>query len=439
MPIEDADKVHSKRGSDKATVSIFGKKIGFMKLMIGGGVSFALIFILIGVYFMMTPAPIPVINNTTPIIPSYNINYSVISTNYGYKILKLSYSGDKPITNFQNELLLSMYPPTKSHYVQRQIVKADPDVTQFDNDYNITYVYVGFDNTFHVSYSIPKYSDCVDFVDGNWNLNIDDNVTKYNLYKFNYTIKNSKTKTIENGISITDSLRNITDYSTIFVYPGIYKERIVLTKSIRLIGIDNPIIDAGGIGAALTLKSQNNVISGLTLTNSGNKTAYDGGIVILSESSGNIIVKNTIYQTIYGIWIYKSSSNTISNNTIRNNDQNGIMVLESSSNVITNNIIYNNLNDGIHLDSVSVFNTIKENTVSNNQNYGIIIDKYQTINNICEYNIAKNNKMSCSDSIDRNETTTYTVTTSTTVSPKYTQINEEWWEDCNGDPKCYQS
>lgn len=307
-------------------------------------------------------------------------------------------------------------------------------MTAFNDQYNEIYIYTGLDNAFHLSYKIPTYSECTDFANGDWGVNMDDNITKKNMYKFKFNIINSKTFVIESGSQINETLKSSQDYSTFFVYSGTYKERISIIRPVRLIGINNPIVDAGGLGPDITLHAANNYISGLSLMNSGDKEFLDGGIVIMPGSTGNNITKNTIYQTVYGIWIYESNSNTITNNTLYNNDKSGIMLVGSSSNMITTNNIYNNA-DGIYADSNSNMNTIRENNVHDNVNYGIIIENYKALRNICEYNIAKNNKMSCSDSIDR----TQNPVIQTTTTPKVTTSADDWWADCSGNPKCYQS
>lgn len=438
MPIEDADRVHSKRGKDSASITIFGRSIGVMKLMTIAGVGIGGLFLLIAAVLMMYPAPqvniIPV--QETPIIPNTpKISFDLMSTNYNYRIIKLSYVGDKPVIDFKSELLLSMYPPKSTHYVQRQAILNDVEISTFDNHTNVIYLYTGIDNNFHTSYTIPKYESCVDFLDGDWNLNIDDNTTKRNIYKFKFNITSSKTKFIENGTSINDTIFISPEYSTFFIASETYKEKISIFKPSRVIGIGNPVIDAGGFGSGITIHSNNNVISGLTIINSGVKESVDGGIVVMPGSNGNIITKNTIYKTIYGIWLNGADSNTITNNTVHDNDNTGIRLTKSSSNTITGNIAYNNI-DGIHVDSASRSNIIRDNNLYNNKAYGVIIENYKLLNNICEYNIYNNNKMSCSESIDRDRTP---VPQSTSVTSTVTEDPDDWWSSCNGNPKCYQS
>jgi len=437
MPIEDADRVHSKHGvKEESTITIFKWKIGIMKLLfiVGGGI--AAIFILIAAVMMLMPPQIIDPTNISPVQPHVidtpGINFEIITTSYNYRIIKMSYINNKTIDDIQKELLISMYPPDSPYYVQRQSIQYDSNIKRFNNQYNTIYIYTGTDNAFHMSYSEPIYQECVDFIDGDWEIHVDKK--SKNIYTYKFNIINSKTFIVENGNIINILLQSGSGGSTYFIYSGIYKERLSITKPTRLLGVNNPIIDAGGVGPDITLHSNNNVITGLTLTNSGNKESYDGGIVIGSESTGNLISKNTIYKTIYGIWMYKSSENTITNNTIRDNDKIGIMLLESRSNIITSNNIYNNI-DGIHLDSKSALNTIRENNVHDNKVYGVIIDDYKLINNICEYNTYVNNKMSCSDSADRTTVPTQVGTSSQSPTPTTTDD----WSSCENNPKCYQS
>jgi parallel beta-helix repeat protein len=442
MPIEDADKVHSKRGQETATINIFGRKIGFIKLMLSIGVGIAAVFLFSAVYLLTLPAPAPVIQEipNTIIINDTRISFELLNTNYNYKIIKMSYIGNKPIPNIQSELLLSMYPPQSPHYIQRQAI-INTNISSFDTKNNTLYIYTGIDNAFHMSNILPTSSDCADFINGEWSLNVDNNITQRNMYNFKYTINNSKTNIIENEMNINESIKNSPDYSTHFVYSGMYKERIYINKPTRLIGINKPMIDAGGSGADITINSNNNIISGFIIINSGNKETANGGIAIISPSSNNLIAYNEIYRTIYGIWVYKSNSNLITNNTIHHNDKDGILLLGSESNTIINNIIYSNIN-GIKANSESNFNIIKNNNIYDNKDYGVIIDNYPALNNICEYNIYKNNKMACSDSIDRDQQ--IPINSSTTITPKpsvtstnYYDTND--WGNCKNNPKCYQS
>lgn len=436
MPIEDADRVHS-RQTEGTLFKVFGYKITFMKLMtiVGGGIGG--LFIIVAAVMFMSPVE-PQLNITENITPPIDttMSFTIVQVS-NFKVIQISYTGTKIFTDIKTELSLSMNPPLQSPYIQRQIVESNK-VSSFNSQLNKIYIYTGIDNNFHASYTLPKSENCVDFVDGDWSLNIDDGKTHTNLYKFKFIISNSTTEIIKNSTKLSDILLKSPDYSTLFIYSGIYKERLSLTRPTRLIGIGNPIIDAGGYGAGISISSSNNIISGLTITNSGIKNVSDGGIVIINGNN-NVITKNHIYKTIYGIWLSQSNNNTISNNTIYNNDNAGMRLTKSGSNIITNNIIYNNVY-GIYADSASNLNTIKENNLYLNKKYGVLIDNYKNLQNICEYNIYSTDKMSCSDSINRDQIITTTTNNNTSIKTTVTYADDEDnWSDCENNPKCYQS
>lgn len=131
---------------------------------------------------------------------------------------------------------------------------------------------------------------------------------------------------------------NEVEGSTVYVYSGIYNERIRINKSINLIGEDKntTIIDGDKVSDVTIRIFVDNVnISGFTIQESGD--GYSGVCTYANNTTiSNNIVKSNGY---HGITVRNSSSNNIiSNNIILDNEQNGINLQDSSS----NNIIYHN-------------------------------------------------------------------------------------------------
>jgi hypothetical protein len=58
------------------------------------------------------------------------------------------------------------------------------------------------------------------------------------------------------------------DGHTITVYSGVYYENVVVNKSVTLIGIGHPVVDACGEGSAITLSADGITLVGFTATNS---------------------------------------------------------------------------------------------------------------------------------------------------------------------------
>ncbi len=121
---------------------------------------------------------------------------------------------------------------------------------------------------------------------------------------------------------------------------------------------------------------------------------------IYCSSSSPTINNNTISNNnLKGIYCYWSSP-TISNNTISNNNDDGIYSTFSSSPIISNNTISNN-DYGISINSFS-YPTISNNTINNN-NYGIYCSYSQTIlNNIFYNNDVGVNASSSTSSLEHN-------------------------------------
>jgi len=131
---------------------------------------------------------------------------------------------------------------------------------------------------------------------------------------------------------------------TIFVYPGIYYENVVVTKAVSLIGEnrESTIIDSEYIGTVILVSSANYVmISDFTIRNSG--LEYYAGIYLSNANHCNI-AHNNILDNLVGILLYSSSSSKIVGNNLKTNSGNGISLASSSNNTIIHNNFINNTN-----------------------------------------------------------------------------------------------
>jgi len=120
-------------------------------------------------------------------------------------------------------------------------------------------------------------------------------------------------------------------------------------------------------------------------------THSDGNAVQLDYVSNGILINNTCTESLNGIGIAFSNSNTIANNTLSHNDYHGIFMSASDGNVILGNNCSYNSYYGIWL-GVSDYNAISDNTCSWHttsgleMNSGIYLDSSSTntlTNNSC--------------------------------------------------------
>jgi nitrous oxidase accessory protein len=156
------------------------------------------------------------------------------------------------------------------------------------------------------------------------------------------------------GESIQSTINRASDGDTITVLPGVYHERLLLNRPITLVGIDNPVIDAQRSGSVITIASLGCTVDGFTIENSA-------------------IAPNAPDADYAGIRIYSNLA-TVKDCIIRNNQRGVAVVLLGVSNTIQNNTITGNIDDGIYLDTQ--FNSILKNNITNNTN-GIHVELTQ--------------------------------------------------------------
>jgi parallel beta-helix repeat protein len=181
-------------------------------------------------------------------------------------------------------------------------------------------------------------------------------------------------KTIQEGVN------NASAGDTVYVYNGIYYERVSVNKRVKLYGQSRTqvIIDGENTGNVVsiiapvnnvnmrtfTIRNSPSYGNGIYLESSSNNTITncdvynnDNQCICLVNSSNNTITSCNAYSSQNGICLESSSNNTITNcgayDTNEYEESSGILLTSSSNdNVITNCIVYNTLN-GIRLESSS--------------------------------------------------------------------------------------
>jgi parallel beta-helix repeat protein len=126
--------------------------------------------------------------------------------------------------------------------------------------------------------------------------------------------------------------------------------------------ISNNTITGAGYGIFL-YSSTNNTISFNTVTG-----VTDSGIY-LDSSTNNTVANNTLTGCAHGIYLDSSNNNTVANNTLTGGNS-GIELSSSTSNTVANNTV-TGAYDGIYISSSSSSNTISSNTITGCTTYGI--------------------------------------------------------------------
>ena len=170
---------------------------------------------------------------------------------------------------------------------------------------------------------------------------------------------------------------------TILVYGGVYLERIVIDKTVSLMGEEGRLVLIWGDekGDVVQVSADGVNLTGFMVTRSGkNPVAYGYSGIELSSVTGCRIANNTVLVNFDGIVLGNSHGNTIAGNKVHNNMNVGILV-SGVGNIIVKNSVYLNLAAGIALAHSSA-NIVSDNTVSDNQE-GIHVfgSTYNTISN----------------------------------------------------------
>lgn len=166
------------------------------------------------------------------------------------------------------------------------------------------------------------------------------------------------------------------DSDTIYIDKGIYKEgNIVISKSLKIIGLNNPVLDGEGRHEIFTISSAHFLIKGLTFKNSGYSSMNDFASIKIIDAGDFTIDSNTIQNASFAIHVSNCSNFYIKNNVIagtpreEQNTGNGIHLWKCSHAGVSSNRVTGH-RDGIYFEFVTE-SEINYNFSSKNIRYGL--------------------------------------------------------------------
>ncbi len=176
--------------------------------------------------------------------------------------------------------------------------------------------------------------------------------------------------------SLKQAIALAKDKDSILLFPGVYKEgSIILTKSLTIIGQNNPVLDGEKKYEILLISGKNIIIKGISFLNSGYSAMNDFASVKLLDCHNVIIENNTITNAYFAIHVSNSSYAVIRNNKISGSPLseqltgNGIHLWKSNNALIENNVVTGH-RDGIYFEFVTG-STIRNNMSEKNIRYGL--------------------------------------------------------------------
>lgn len=189
----------------------------------------------------------------------------------------------------------------------------------------------------------------------------------------------AKTITVGRNEVIT-SLKSAVDLAkdgdTILLQKGVYREgNIIIKKSVKLIGIGNPVLDGEDKYEILTLSGEGIVVKGITFRNSGYSSMYDYASINVVDASYAIIENNVVEKAYFAIHFANSKHCIIRNNSIsayHKSEQtagNGIHLWKCDNILVENNQVSGH-RDGIYFEFVTN-SIIQQNVSNNNVRYGL--------------------------------------------------------------------
>lgn len=178
------------------------------------------------------------------------------------------------------------------------------------------------------------------------------------------------------GLTIQQAIVRANDGDTLRIMPGIYQEgNLIIQKSITIVGVDYPILDAENKFEIFTIAANRVTISGLKLINTGVASINDISAINAIESDGLKILHNQFENTFFGIHLANCKRSLIEGNTLQANAQaehqigNGIHAWKCDSITIRNNQVSGH-RDGIYFEFVT--NSLVERNYSHhNMRYGL--------------------------------------------------------------------
>jgi len=176
--------------------------------------------------------------------------------------------------------------------------------------------------------------------------------------------------------SLRTAIEMANEDDTILLHKGIYREgNIIINKSIRLIGVNEPILDGETKYEILTVSGERIIIKGIRFRNSGYSSMNDYASINLVDAKNCIIENNIIENAYFAVHVANTSHSIISNNIIKaigkteQTSGNGIHLWKCNNMIVENNDIQGH-RDGIYFEFVTD-SYIYQNKSYKNIRYGL--------------------------------------------------------------------
>lgn len=176
--------------------------------------------------------------------------------------------------------------------------------------------------------------------------------------------------------NIQQAVNQADRHSTVIIKEGVYRENaITITKPLKLIGENYPVIEGEHKGEIIAIKSDSVTIKGLQIQNVGTSYIKDWAGINVYKSDYCIISDNRLIDTFFGIYLQKAAHCQVFNNELigkaeQEMSSGNAIHLWYCKNILVENNIVKNHRDGIYLEFVDN-SIIKDNFSEGNIRYGL--------------------------------------------------------------------
>ena len=189
---------------------------------------------------------------------------------------------------------------------------------------------------------------------------------------------------------IQSAINNANSGDLVYVYGGNYNENVDIGKHITLQGEGADVVTVTAASPSdhvfdITVDKVN--ISGFTVTG---VTGYIAGIY-MDNVSDCLISDNNVLSKHHGIYLYLSSNNTLSGNTVDSSVEYGIYLHSSDYNNVVGNTVNFSGSHNIYLRS-STHNNVTGNTADSSERNGIYMSSLSNYNTLTGNNVSNNER-----------------------------------------------
>lgn len=181
-------------------------------------------------------------------------------------------------------------------------------------------------------------------------------------------VQNTRTAGAQDELTLQQRIDAAQPQEIIVVEGGVFHERIRIDKPISLVGSNWPVIDGGGDGDIVTIVSDDVIVSGFELRNSGHAVSQEPAAIKMDGFDRAKITGNRIRESYFGIHITDSNASTVRENDIKTGEGvpqqrrgHGLYLWQVYDATISGNDV-SYAADGIHLEFAD-HNFVFDNTV----------------------------------------------------------------------------